>query len=307
MTSHSGEEPGLPLLPSCSDFYGGFTRLAKMDLLNRGFHSEVEQEILGKAEPKPKLTLDTLDQNGTPVQCTIDNTLKWVIQIPGRMSRTFVAFPTFREYQCNTNGEYVTTEQLLPMMTDAIAHKRCPTCHKELVKRRNGFYGCSTYTTTKTYDTCITKISTPDLILKKNYYSVIRQCFSETPDYSFDELEEATKACVSVSMTGFDRVWNMFRDIASTANWKTRVHRRKNFTQWLKLMNDEQRTLFPSEQLNLFETKRLQNATTRKRKREESPKEHLDVNDVKVDVDVDVKVDDVLNIFDVVDNLCGRY
>jgi hypothetical protein len=250
-----------------------------MELLNIGFHSEVEQELNGEVEPTPKLTLDTLDQNGTPVQCTIDNEPKWVIQIPGRMSRTFVAFPTFRDYQRNAHGAYVTIEQLLPMMTDAIAHKRCPTCHKELVKRRAGFYGCSTYTTTKAYGTCVTKISTPALILKKNYYSGIRKCFPETPDYSFDELEDATKACVSVSMAGFDQVWNMFRDMTSTANWRTRAYRRKHFTRWLKLMNDEQRTLFPPEQLDLFEKKRLQQATTRKRKRAESPEEQDEDDD----------------------------
>jgi hypothetical protein len=260
-----------------------------MDLLNRGFHSEVEQELLGKAEPTPKLTLDTLDQKGTPVQCVIDNALKWVIQIPGKVSRTFMAFPTFREYQCNTNGKSVTVEQLLPMMTTAIAHKRCPTCQKELVKRRDGFYGCSTYYNTKTYGACVTKISTPDLILKKNYYSVIRKCFPETPDYSLDELEEATKSCVSVNMAGFDHVWDMFCDIASKATWRTRVNRRKNFTQWLKLMNDEQRTLFPPEQLDLFERKRLHNATTRKRKREVSPTEQtdVDVDDVEEEEDDD--------------------
>ena len=90
-------------------------------------------------------------------------------------------------------------------------------------------------------------------------------------------------------MAGFDHVWDMFRDIASKATWRTRVNRRKNFTQWLKLMNDEQRTLFPPEQLDLFERKRLHNATTRKRKREVSPTEQtdVDVDDVEEEEDDD--------------------
>ena len=270
-----------PLIP-CKPAYGFITRQAKWVLLNAEFHREVKDEIRNQQPPIPKLTLD---MEGYPVQCVVNGETVWVIQVPGCKQRTYVAYPTFLDYQYNTNAMHVSVEQLLPMMEAAVAYQLCPTCSHALVKRLDGFYGCSKYSLTEDYNVCTTKISTPAMIMAarvKNYVSIIRKSFSDVDnDYTRDELLNATKSNLSVNMSELDRVWGMFCENTSEDQWRTKKQRRLQFTQWIKLMNNEQMSLFPPEQLELFENIRLQNSEQKKahKRKRSSPENENEITE----------------------------
>jgi len=274
-----------PLIP-CKPAYGFITRQAKWALLNADFHREVKDEIQSQQPPIPKLTLD---MEGYPVQCIINGDTVWVIQVPGCKHRTYVAYPTFRDYQCNTNAMYVTVEQLLPMMEAAVACQLCPTCGHSLVKRLDGFYGCSEYSLIEDYNVCTTKISTPAMILDarvKNYCPILRKCFSGLDnDYTQAELVDATKSSLSVNMSEFDRVWGVFCENTLEDNWRTKRQRRMQFTQWITFMNKEQMSLFPSEQLELFEKIRLQNSEQKKAQKRKRSSPENEISDATEDIE----------------------
>jgi hypothetical protein len=262
----------------CSIQRGYITKEMKWAALNGTFHGEVKKEINGSSHPTPKLTLD---MEGAPVQCVIDNTPKWVVQLEGCPSRTYVAFD---DSSLTCNPTYVTVEQLLPMMRVAVAQMICPTCENALKKRRDGFYGCSQYSLTNDYNVCVTKISTPELIRQarlKNYRSLIRSLFPAAADYTQSELLDATKSCLALNMAECNRTWDAFCN-DSTEEWRTKTQRRKHFTRWLTMLNAEQQSLFSPEQLDILEQQRLlQNAArnTHKRKRTTPPENEIHVID----------------------------
>jgi hypothetical protein len=70
----------------CSIQRGYITKEMKWAALNGTFHGEVKKEINGSSHPTPTLTLA---MEGAPVQCVIDNTQKWVVQLEGCPSRTY--------------------------------------------------------------------------------------------------------------------------------------------------------------------------------------------------------------------------
>ena len=111
-------------------------------------------------------------------------------------------------------------------------------------------------------------------------------CFSGLDnDYTQAELVDATKSSLSVNMSEFDRVWGVFCENTLEDNWRTKRQRRMQFTQWITFMNKEQMSLFPSEQLELFEKIRLQNSEQKKAQKRKRSSPENEISDATEDIE----------------------